>query len=176
MSYIRFRSTENYLFWNGYKSVLQRKITAVCSRIGFDDSKVIWEIFDSFVEYADGRRKPTNINKMFVGIKTNGADYAATDVKNRVVYVSLMAIRLDRSFVGIPIVSGALPLYSGLGFGRIRKYEDKLANILIDEFTHLQTKENHGNEKYDKQLAKNIELYYDGSLSIVDRLLYRKSR
>ena len=151
--------------------MLQNKITEVCSRIGFDDSRVIWEIFDSFIEYADGRRKTSAINKMFVGIKTDGSDYAATDIKKRIVYVSLMAIRLDRSFVGIPLVPSAVPLMSGLRFERHRKYEDRLANILIDEITHLQTEKDHGNEIYDKQFNKNIELYYDGGVSIYDKVL-----
>lgn len=156
--------------------MLQKKITDVCRRIGYDDSGVVWEIFDSFVEYADGRRKTSSFNRIFAGIKTDGADYASTDVKKRVVYVSLMAIRLDRNYVGVSLTPNFLPLNSGLEFGRVRKYEDKLANILIDEITHLQTGEDHGSKKYEKQFDRNIKLYYDGCSSVFDRLLYRYRR
>ena len=40
------------------------------------------------------------------------------------------------------------------------KLDDSLANIIIDEITHIQTQSNHGTNKYDKKFGENLTLYY----------------
>ena len=161
MSNIRYRSGQTMVLGFDHKKLLQNKINEVCRKIHFDDRGVTWEIFDSFTEYADGRKKKS-MDRMFVGIKNDGSDYAATDVKNRIVYVSLMAIGLDGA-IKRPFLN-----MQSLGKPRLRRYEDKLANILIDEITHLQTGSAHNTETYDKQFKANIDLYYGDRLSQIN--------
>lgn len=170
MSKIIYRNGQTMVLGFDHKKVLQEKISKVCRKIHFDDSGVTWEIFDSFTEYADGRKKKVS-ERPFVGIKNDGSDYAATDIQKRIVYVSLMAIGLDRRFAGM-MLSANLPGLN-LGMPRYRKYEDKLANILIDEITHLQTGKGHKSEIYNEKFRENMRMYYEDGFSQITSITTR---
>lgn len=139
-----------------YKDVLMKKIEKVCQKTGFNDSDVKWIIFDP-------KTKAQNvIERLHVGSK--GKDYGFCYIDEKVISISTLSIQKAI----IPSIKKAA-IYRGLP---IFRYDDFLANVILDEITHIQTKCNHEDPIYDKKLFDNLALYY---LSPIERgLLYNK--
>jgi hypothetical protein len=45
--------------------------------------------------------------------------------------------------------------------------EDFLADVILDEITHIQTNCNHGSSKYDRKLQENAEKYYLPTINLI---------
>lgn len=129
-----------------YVSALQRKIDEVCRKIGFNDSKVEWHIYEPKI---DGISKN---NRVFqeVLIGRNGEDFAYTDVNKNEIWISTLSLKKGdniNSLIKQP-------------FKSCNNERDFLAEVIIDEITHIQTGLNHGETQYDNQFLQNIKKYY----------------
>lgn len=135
-----------------YKKILQEKIDKVCQKIGFNDSDISWYIYDP-------KQNKNSIDQIFVGL--NGRDYGYCIPHKKEIYISTLSIQKD-------VNSTLLKKYSELL--KLPKTDDFLANVIIDEITHIQTKQNHGNSEYEKKFIENANKFY---LSPIERIMSR---
>lgn len=129
-----------------YQKILAQKIKEVCSKISFNHSTQTFHIYDPKFGI------PKTIHDVLTG--SNGNKYGYTDVKTWDIYISTLAIRNDMLFANDKI-SRMFDNISGL-----KKRDDFLADVIIDEITHVQTHKDHGNKEYDKKWLENMNLYY----------------
>ena len=126
-----------------YKDELRKKIKSVCEKIGFCDKDIQWVIFDPRL------KKITNpIEKVFIGSK--GRDYGYCNCDNKVIYISTLAIQKN--------IKDNIIYKNKITINKNNK--DFLADVILDEITHIVTKCNHGNPKYDNQLDQFQRRYY----------------
>ena len=154
MSNIEFETTgQAMILYCDYKKILQSKINSVCQKIGFDDSKIQWKIYDP-------KTRKTPITQMFVGL--NGEDYGYCNPRENIIFISTLSIQKDAS-------NALLKKYNTIL--RLEKDTDYfLANVIIDEVTHIQTQSNHGSSAYDNKFKDNTIKYY---LSPLDRIMLK---
>ena len=154
VSNIEFKTTEQALIlYCDYKKILQSKIDSVCKKIGFDDSKIQRKIYNP-------KTNKISLNQMFVGL--NGKDYGYCSPRENIICISTLSIQKDAS-------NSLLKKYNTLL--RLEKdTDDFLANVIIDEITHIQTQSNHGSLVYDKKFKDNVIKYY---LSPLDRIMLK---
>lgn len=148
-----FKRTAIVLYVN-YEEILQKKISSVCSKIGFDDAKITWLIFDP---NEKGRKNAFD----HIRIGMNGKDYGFCIPAENKIWISTLSIMKDKDSSPINRICSQLKIPGNVE-------EDFLADVIIDEITHIQTNCDHGNSKYDKKLQENAEKYY---LSTLDRIL-----
>lgn len=144
MSNIRYDN--NSCNFANYQKILQAKITDICQKIAFDDAGVAWVIFDAKKNYSNC------INSSFL-VGMRGCDYGFFDCKTDEIWISIDAIQ--RGFSATSITDKIPKLIP-----KPLKKDDFLANVLLDEITHYQTRANHGTTKYDNKLQENIRKYY----------------
>ena len=144
MSKIRYNNKSAHIAI--YETLLQEKITAVCRKIGFDDSQVFWVIFDAESFYSN-----KTMSSILVG--TRGRDYGFFDPDTHEIWVSTKAIQMTQSRSTNVLKTSILP-------NKTNHESDFLADVLLDEITHFQTGANHGETKYDRKLRENREKYY----------------
>jgi len=174
---IEYSANINILYYN-YKEILGKKITEVCNKIGFDDPDILWFIYDPNKPVPEAenhlagskRHSPLDeikrqINKV-LGQKIRSVInyYGYCFIKEKKIWISIASIMKD---------SGLLPFNNPLfkNYSRISG-SDFLADVIIDEITHIQTGCDHGDPKYDTQRQKNTERYYT---TIFDRILLKKA-
>ncbi|MBO4510694.1 MAG: hypothetical protein J5718_05055 [Lachnospiraceae bacterium] len=155
MSNIIYRNTSTAVRGIEYSEILQKKITEVCKKIGYDDSDVTWEIFDSFPENADGSPKTVN-EQIQAYTETDGPNYACTFLDNNKVCISFKAIRVESCSSDLDLKLSDLVASKK----EINAAEDELAEILIDEITHLQTRKDHGDDIYERKRLENRNKFY----------------
>ncbi len=137
-----------------YKEILQKKISSVCSKIGFDDAKITWLIFD-----PNEKERKNAFDHIRIGM--NGKDYGFCIPAENKIWISTLSIMKDKDSSPINRIRSQLKIPRDVE-------EDFLADVIIDEITHIQTNCDHGNSKYDRKLQENAEKYY---LSTFDRIL-----
>lgn len=130
----------NTLFLRG---ILQNKIDIICEKIGFSDLGVLWTIYDPISLYKSSIQHAVLIGK-------NGRDYGFSCPILHQIWISTKAI-LCNNDVFANEVSNALK----------RRRDDFLAEVILDEITHIQTGEDHGNLRYDLALERNQRRYYN---------------
>jgi len=156
MSNIQIKSTRQaMILYCDYKVILQKKIECVCQKIGFDDSKVVWIVYDP---RAEKKTEKTTIAKMHIDL--NGKDYGYCIPQQNQICISTLSIQKEYS---------VLKKYNNI-IGMKKEADDFLAYVIIDEITHFQTESNHGNKKYDDKFLDNLQKYY---LSPFDRAMQR---
>ena len=144
MSNIQLESNgQAMILYCDYKKVLQGKIDNVCQKIGFDDSKIQWKIYDS-------KSNKKSLTQMLVGL--NGRDYGYCNPKDNIIWISMLSIQKDASNFMLKNYNNLLKLQ--------KDTNDFLANVIIDEITHIQTQSNHGSSKYDDKFKDNVMKYY----------------
>ena len=148
MSEIRYYNQSSYIAL--YNTLLQEKITEVCRKIGFDDSRVSWVIFDAESFYQN---KITS--SILVG--TRGRDYGFFKTDTHEIWISTKAIQMTQAR------SRSL-LKTSMLLNTPKHESDFLADVLLDEITHFQTGRDHGDVKYDRKLRENHDKYYCGYL------------
>lgn len=141
MSKIEYDFKNTIILYADYKKILQNKISKVCSKIEFDDSKITWVIFnpdeherEDFLGYI-GRFCGWNLRRYC------GWDYGHCNPKKNKIWISTLSIMKD---------------YDA---SRLKK-DDFLADVIIDEITHIQTDSDHGSAKYDMTFRENMINYY----------------
>lgn len=122
--------------------ILQNKIDIICEKIGFSDLGVLWTIYDPISLYKNSIQHAVLIGK-------NGRDYGFSCPILHQIWISTKAI-LCNNDVFANEVSNAL---------RGRR-DDLLADVILDEITHIQTGADHGNPRYECELKKNQRRYY----------------
>ena len=140
-----------------YEKILQKKINSVCKKIGFDDSKITWIIF-----VPNEKERKSLLNHIRIGL--NGKDFGFCIPAEKKIWISTLSIMKDKE--------AALPI------NRIRDQlkipemvkEDFLADVILDEITHIQTNCDHGSDKYNRKLQENAEKYY---LPTIDRIMLK---
>lgn len=154
MSNIQLESIgQAMILYCDYKKVLQSKIDKVCSKIGFDDSKIQWLIYNP-------KSNKTSLAQILVGL--NGEDYGYCNPNDNMIWISTLSIQKDASSSPLKNYNNLLKLQ--------KDTNDFLANVIIDEITHIQTKSNHGSAKYDDKFKDNVMRYY---LNPVDRIMLK---
>jgi hypothetical protein len=154
MSNIKFDSKRTAIvLYVNYEEILQEKINSVCGKIGFDDTKITWFIFDS----NETDRKNTLAH---IRIGLNGKDYGfCIPVKNKI-WISTSSIMKDKNLSLINKMRSQLKRLGDIE-------EDFLADVILDEITHIQTNCNHGSSKYDRKLQENAEKYYLPTINLI---------
>lgn len=155
--------SEIQILYVNYKEYLARKIKLVCSKVGFSYDNIKWIIFDPKISNVYGN-KPNQIQKIFIG--SQGQDYGACNLKDKI-WISTLAIQKEL------IENSTLTKMNTMLNGTTQKKEDFLANVILDEIAHISTKSNHGDEKYDEELTRLKDLYYN---DIISRMLQVKSK
>ena len=123
-----------------YSEILSAKIKEVCSKVNCSYEGIKWIIFDPY------KNTSNSLEKIMVGRK--GTDYGYYDLKNKI-WISTLAIKKEINKTK----------------NNNKKYEnDFLANLILDEITHMITKCDHGTKKYDDQLKRFKNIYYDRNL------------
>ena len=131
-----------------FHDILKVKIISVCNKIGFDDSQVVWWIFDP--TNTSSNRIPNNLL-----IGKHGRDYGYCDFRSNEIWISTLALRKSMQEQNQRKRSHIL--------GYNKSCEDFLADVIIDEITHLQTKSHHGTTCYINKYRDNHRLYYSSS-------------
>ena len=131
----------NKLFLAVYKSTLQKKIDIVCKKIDFDDSLIQWNIYE-----------PETHNNTAIGILVGikGSNYGFCDPYQNKIWISTLSIQ--KELKTNKLFSNILCLH--------KKQNDFLAEVIIDEITHIQTKANHGDSDYARLYEQNVCRYY----------------
>ena len=127
-----------------YKDELSEKIKLVCKKIDFCYKDIQWVIFDP------RSKKITNpIEQLSIGRRRKGRDYGYCDYNNKIIYISTLAIEknINDNISYKKIIS-------------IKNKQDFLADVILDEITHIVTKCDHGNPKYENQLNQFKQRYY----------------
>lgn len=155
--------SEIQILYVNYKEYLARKIKLVCSKVGFSYDNIKWIIFDPKISNVYGN-KPNQIQKIFIG--RQGQDYGACNLKDKI-WISTLAIQKEL------IENSTLAKMNTMLNGTTQKKEDFLANVILDEIAHIYTKSNHGDKKYDQELNRIKDLYYN---DIISRMLKVKSK
>lgn len=117
-----------------YKGILQKKINEVCLKIGFNDSDVNWYIFDP--------SKGKNIIE-FALVGEQGKDYGYCLPRKKEIYISVLAIEAQ--------------LEKSNSLLAVDRNSDFLADVILDEITHIQTAKDHDDAEYKNKLRKNNE-------------------
>ncbi|HCW03139.1 MAG TPA: hypothetical protein DGK91_00520 [Clostridium sp.] len=138
-----------------YKEILQKKIDIVCTKIGFNDSKIKWYIFNPKI-------RKTTIQNILVGM--NGCDYGYCITDKNEIWISALSIQKCGSLTAYDKINSMIKLQ--------KKADDFLANVIIDEITHIQTGSNHGQKDYDNKFIDNMRKYY---LSPMERMMLKES-
>lgn len=133
-----------------YEKILQKKIDSVCNKIGFNDSKIIWFIFD-----PKEKERKNALNHIRIGM--NGKDYGFCNPSENKIWISICSIMKDKDALPINRIRAQLKIP-----GRVE--EDFLADVILDEITHIQTGCDHGSEEYDRKLQENAEKYYRSTI------------
>lgn len=154
MSNIKY-DIKGSLYMN-YMKILENKISIVCNKIGFDDSHITWFIFD-----ADERKRESKNIMDSLRIGYTGKDYGFSYINKNEIWISTLSIRKDKNSVQFNMI-GNLPKLP------LKKENDFLASVIIDEITHIQTGCDHGSYEYDIKLQENTEIYY---FSPIERIL-----
>lgn len=144
MSEIEYEHKYTGVIIGNDKEILQDKIKEVCQKIGFDDFHVKWHIFNP----KEGK---DIIEKILIG--TYGREYGYCNPYSNEIWISTLAIqrRLPDIYRKIDRI---------IKLDRIQ--EDFLANVIIDEITHIQTGRDHGSKEYDDALIDNLNMFYKG--------------
>ncbi len=145
MSKIEFDLKDSVAQLINCKEILGNKISKVCSRIGFDDSKITWIVFDP------NEKEKENFFAHIRGYY--GCDYGYCVPEINKIWISTLSIMKDDDASPLKKIHSQLKLL-------LLNKEDFLANVIIDEITHIQTGSDHGSEKYDTQLRENLISYY----------------
>lgn len=158
VSKIKFDSkgTSIVLYVN-YKEILQKKINSVCGKIGFNDAKITWFIFDP-------KEKERKNAFDYIRIGLNGKDYGFCIPAENKIWISTLSIMKDKDLSPINKIRSQLKIPGDIE-------EDFLADVILDEITHIQTNCDHGSSKYNRKLQENAEKYY---LSTIERILLQK--
>lgn len=133
-----------------YVETLKNKINLVCKRIGFDDSKVIWHIYEPKQNNTMGEN--SILERILIGQKDER--YGYTDIEWKEIWIPTLSIKNE---IGIDnevnrAINGVV------NFGKINR--ELLADVIIDEITHIQTGLNYGNKEYDALLIDYTNRYY----------------
>lgn len=159
MSNIKFDSKRTVIaLYVNYKEILQKKINSVCGKIGFNDAKIIWLIFD-----PNEKERENAFDNIRIGL--NGKDYGFCIPAENKIWISTLSIMKDKDLSPINKIRSQLKIPGDVE-------EDFLADVILDEITHIQTNCDHGSSKYDRKLQENAEKYY---LSTIDRILMQKN-
>lgn len=138
-----------------YQSYLSKKIKIVCSKIKFEKNDIKWIIYDPKSLTANP------IEKSLIG--TRGKDYGFCDPGNKEIYISILAIQGDLNGKNIlKQINNNLNLI-GKTYklsGVTKNKRDFLADVILDEITHIVTKLNHGDDEYDETLERFRYIYY----------------
>lgn len=158
VSKIKFDSkgTSIVLYVN-YKEILQKKINSVCGKIGFNDAKITWFIFD-----PNEKERKNAFDYIRIGL--NGKDYGFCIPAENKIWISTLSIMKDKDLSPINKIRSQLKIPGDIE-------EDFLADVILDEITHIQTNCDHGSSKYNRKLQENAEKYY---LSTIERILLQK--
>ena len=158
MSEIRYHTNNSIIY--SYHEILEDKINKVCDKIGFNDSDVTWFIFNPNELKCVDSRIPGQIIKYIY----RGMDYGFCDLKKKEIWISTAAIMRDY-FQSLPN-----KMYSSFGLSRSTE-PDFLADVIIDEITHIQTGCDHGDQSYDMKLRENAIKYY---IPLIERLWVKR--
>lgn len=124
--------------------ILQDKINIISKRIGFDDSNVMWIIYNPSSHYK-------NAISYTLLAGSYGTDYGYCFPGKKQIWISTKAI----------LHIGNLPIAKAMCIFQYNAVnQDLLADVILDEITHIQTGLNHGDKTYDWRLIENRVKYY----------------
>ena len=131
-----------------YKNTLQDCINYVLRKIQETDKGITWVICSE--EYLYKRSNKSAILKTPIKLEmVRSNKYGIAVPKKRTIYISTAAIQSK-----FAINSTLKKLFKLLGQPQI----DLLERVIIDEFTHIVTCKNHGDEEYERTYAKYINM------------------
>lgn len=76
-----------------YVETLKNKINLVCKRIGFDDSKVIWHIYEPKQNNTMGEN--SILERILIGQKDER--YGYTDIERKEIWIPTLSIKFVKS-------------------------------------------------------------------------------
>lgn len=138
-----------------YKFVLQQKIAEVCKAIGFDDSDITWIIFDNrnFNLIKHTANYGWNLGELFT--VNHGEDYGYCYPARNEIWISTFTLQQAAPAARKVYISSTPSICK----------RDILADVLIDEITHIQTQCDH-NTYYQAK----IELTYDDIVTVLNKI------
>lgn len=133
-----------------YKFVLQQKIAEVCKAIGFDDSDITWIIFDNrnFNLIKHTANYGWNLGELFT--VNHGEDYGYCYPARNEIWISTFTLQQAAPAARKVYISSTPSICK----------RDILADVLIDEITHIQTQCDHNSISYKAKLGENKRKYY----------------
>ena len=127
-----------------YREILSKKIKLVCSKVRFEYNDIKWIIYDNDIS------KPLELWNE----KKVKNQYGYCIPKEKTIYISTVSIKHE--------------MCRANRFQKIKEYmninekkQDLLADVILDEITHIITNNGHGSVKYDTTLNKLRNIYYD---------------
>lgn len=151
---IELDSSVQILYFD-YKKLLSDKIKSVCSKVGFSYNGIKWIIYKPKTSniYCNN---PEQFQKLLIDLKVN--DYGFCVPQKRTIYISTLA--LENEYSVNSLLNGKLKQLSRLGFPA-HNGKDLLANIILDEITHIATGgRNHGDAVYEEKFKELRNAYY----------------
>ena len=125
---------------------LNKKIDDICTKIGFDDSNIMWIIYTP--------KTYTPLIDLICDYRESSYGYCCPSEK--------------KIFISTEPIQDAIQkklLFKCIPSSSYRKENDLLANVILDEITHIQTGCDHGNANYNKRHQKNRNLYYNDGIT-----------
>ena len=132
-----------------YPIILNKKIAKVCRKINFDDTGITWIIYNPTRQFS------TNILLDLISRKaTNDYGYCIPEINK--IWISTKAIHADPYSLSLQINNDIQSF--------MKPNKDLLADVILDEITHIQTRCNHRNPEYEKKYKENYDMYYFNSI------------
>ncbi|KUO79067.1 MAG: hypothetical protein APF81_17350 [Desulfosporosinus sp. BRH_c37] len=132
-----------------YSFVLKQKIISVINKIGRDRfDKVKWIIFDA--KNLNKRKFSSLLNIPSVYIVRQGKDYGFCIYEECEIWISTVTIQSSGLFE--QNIKTLVPELNNSDF---------LADVIIDELTHIMTGKDHGSKEYDMQFNEYHNRYYN---------------
>ena len=146
---IKYADNCNGAYLAIYSKILSAKIKDVCSKINYSYDDITWIIFDPNDTNIHGE-KINPLKKLMIGQR--GIDYGACDCEDKI-WISTLSIRKNMKKFDEKIKMSIST--------QMMNENDFLANVILDEITHMVTKCDHKTKKYDDQLKKFKNIYYN---------------
>lgn len=123
--------------------ILSKKIKLVCSKVGFKYDNIKWNIYDNNMQ-----KKLEPWNKM-----NSKNPYGYCIPKEKRIYISTQSIKYEMSRPEkFQIIMKCM---------NVKKKQDLLADVILDEIAHIITNKGHESVEYKETLNRLRHIYYD---------------
>lgn len=162
MRHIEYYSRETRTAYFGiYKQILAHYIDKVMRAIKETDKGIKWYICSEDDLPDNPKSKWALRTQKLTGFVVD-AQYGRSKIDTKEIWISTYAIRY-----------APFPDLDGISVFTKRRRYNQLVEVIIDEFTHIKTKKDHGDSEYDRLKNDYMQRYFLGPSSFFSRIQWQ---